>query len=101
MYYDEDNWMALRAEAHEFMHNKHKKLIEDWCAECKVTAPIGYYNDHNGTLTIYTDRPGYLIGKGGEKVTKFEEVLTKEFSKPYKVKFIEIRGGFVNISPKG
>ena len=29
MYYDEDDWMELRAEVHEFMHNKHKKLIED------------------------------------------------------------------------
>lgn len=98
MYYDEDDWMEFRAEAHEFMHNRHKKLIEDWCVECKVTTPIGYYHDYlNKIITIYTDRPGYLIGKGGEKVKKFEEAFSKEFGKPYKVKFVEVRDGFVNI----
>jgi ribosomal protein S3 len=89
--------MEFRAQCHEFVHNQHKQLIEDWCKECKVTTPIGYYNDYQGTLTIYTDYPGYLIGRGGEKVRKFEETLSKEFGKPYKVKFIEVRGGFVNI----
>lgn len=97
MYYEEDEWMEFRAQCNELVHNEHKKLIEDWCAECKVTTPVGYYNDHKGTLTIYTDSPGYLIGYKGEKISKFEETLSKEFHKPYKVKFVEVRGGFVNI----
>ena len=98
MPYYEDEWLEMRAEAHAFMHNMHKKLIEDWCEECKVTTPVGYYHDYaTHTLHIYTDWPGKLIGKGGEAVRKFEETLSKEFRKPYKVKFIEVRGGFVNI----
>ena len=97
----EDEWMQFRAEAHEFMHNLHKKLIEDWCAECKVTTPVGYYNDmYNGVMKIYTDKPGYLIGMKGSKVKQFEAALEQEFHKPYKVEFIEIRGSFVNINPK-
>jgi ribosomal protein S3 len=101
MYYDEDDWMEFRAQCHELVHNQHKQLIEDWCTKCKVTTPIGYYNDYKGTLTIYTDRPGYLIGQGGQMVREFEEAFSKEFGKPYKVKFVEIRGGFVNVNKEG
>lgn len=97
-YYDEDEWMEFRAQCLEFEYNRHKEIIEKWCKECNVTTPVGYDDDYRGTLTIYTNRPGYLIGKGGEKVRKFEEAYSKEFRKPYKVKFVEIRGGIVNLN---
>ena len=101
MYYDEDDWMEVRSRCHEIVHNQHKQLIENWCTECNVTTPIGYYNEYSThTLHIYTDRPGSLIGRGGEAVKKFEEAFSKEFHHPYKVKFVEVRGGFVNIKSK-
>lgn len=98
---EDDDWMEFRAQCHEIVHNIHKQLIEAWCAECNVTTPIGYYHEYSThTLHIYTDWPGKLIGRGGEKVKKFEEALKKEFGKEYQVKFIEVRGGFVNINKK-
>jgi predicted metal-dependent RNase len=98
--WDDDAWMEMRAEARRFAEERNSKLIEDWCKECHVTTPIGYDNDYSGVMTIYTDRPGYLIGKGGEKVNKFKEALKKEFRKEYEVKFVEVRGGFVNLNIK-
>ena len=95
---DEYDWMEFRAEALRFAKERNTKLIEDWCKECHVTTPVGYDNNYDGIMTIYTDRPGHLIGKGGEKVNKFKEALKQEFRKEYEVKFVEIRDGFANIN---
>lgn len=97
---NENDWMEFRAEAIRFAKERNSKLIDTWCKECGVTTPIGYYNDHNGTMTIYTDKPGWLIGKGGEKVNKFKEALKQEFHREYEVKFVEVRGGFANLNIK-
>lgn len=92
-----DSFEIFRGEALEFMHNRNKRLIENWCKSSGVTSPIGYYNDSNGVMTIYTTHPGWLIGKGGEKVDEFTNELEKEFNMKYTVKFVEIKGDFVNI----
>lgn len=49
-----------------------------------------------GYFEIYTDSPGYLIGKGGNLVEKYELALNQLFCSDLKVKIIEIRGGFAN-----
>lgn len=93
-----DDWMDFRCEYLAYERNRMKELIENWCKECKVTTPVGYdKNSSNATLTIYTVFPGYLIGRGGEKVNKFKEALRQEYGKPYTVKFVEVRGAFVNV----
>lgn len=46
-------------------------------------------------MEIHTIRPGVLIGRAGVNVEKFEKILSDEFGGEWKVKFIEIRGGFV------
>lgn len=91
----EDDFQRLREEALEFSYNRNKKLIEDWCRKAGVTTPVGYYNDYK-TIHIYTDKPGLLIGKGGELVNRFKEFLKSEFHRNMEVNIIEIRGGFVN-----
>jgi hypothetical protein len=97
----ENEWQQFRGEALEFMRNLETKLIEDWCAECKVTTPVGYYfNMYKKVVTIYTDRPGYLIGMKGSKIKQFEAAVEKELRMPYKVEFVEIRGGFANVDKK-
>ena len=94
----ENEWQQFRGEALEFMRNLETKLIEDWCAECKVTTPVGYYFDSfKRVVTIYTDRPGFLIGMKGSKVDQFKAAVEKELRVPYKVEFVEIRGGFANV----
>lgn len=75
-----------------------RKLIEDWCKDCGVTTPVGYSVDYsNSVLTIYTDRPGWLIGYCGEKVSKFREAWKQEHYREYEVKFVEVHCGFVNV----
>lgn len=97
----ENEWQQFRGEALEFMRNLETKLIEDWCAECKVTTPVGYYFDSfKRVVTIYTDRPGYLVGMKGSKVDQFKAAVEKELRVPYQVEFVEIRGGFANVGKK-
>lgn len=97
--FDED-WEELRAEAHAFMKEKEETLIKKWLDKIgyKGKEPIGYYKDaYNKTMEIYSTRVGALIGKAGVNVDLLKKMLTDEFRGEWKVKFIEIRGGFVNM----
>lgn len=74
-----------------------KKIIEEWCQEAHVTEPVGYYKDfRNKEWVIYTTKPGWLIGKAGVTLRKYEKILNNEFYCNYKVKIVEIRGEIVN-----
>lgn len=73
------------------------KILEEWCKEAGVKTPVGYgKNCTSKCWEIYTDRPGYLIGKAGILVEKYKNLLNQRCYCNYKVKFHEIRGGFAN-----
>ena len=95
--YDEA-WEAMRAEAITFMKNKEESVIKKWLNEIGYTEPVGYYrNIFNREMEIYAKHVGSLIGKAGAHVKEFEKMLSDEFVGEWHVKFIEIRGGFVQI----
>ena len=96
--YGDDNFEKMRLEVLQHSIDRNKKLIETWCSKAGVNEPVGYYNDmHSHVMKIYTNRPGYLIGKAGCLVDGFKEKLKEEFGKDYTVEFIEIRGSIVNV----
>ena len=67
-------------------------ILRDWKAEAKVTHLI-LYKIRNGILTIYTDRPGVLIGFKGKLIDKFTEKLKEvPFPKIVEVKIEETDG---------
>ena len=95
--YDEA-FETMRAEAHAFMKNKEESVIKKWLNEIGYTEPVGYYrNIFNREMEIYATRVGCLIGKAGVDVKKLEKMLTEEFIGEWKVKFVEVRGGFMQI----
>ena len=49
-------------------------VLREWKAESEVTH-LMLYKITNGVLTIYTDRPGPLIGFHGERVARYSEKL--------------------------
>lgn len=99
MSYDNEVWQQFRAEAYAYMKNKEETVIKKWLDKIGYTEPVGYYrNIFNKTMEIYTTRPGILIGKAGVQARDFERMLSEEFIGEWKVKFVEIRGGFVNCS---
>ena len=98
--YDENDWLNFRAEAIEFNKNREETLLKKWLNEIsyKYEEPIGYYrNSWKKEMEIYSTRVGQLIGKAGVNVDKLEKMLSEEFRGKWKVKFFEIRGGFVNM----
>ncbi len=51
-----------------------REVLQEWKAESKVTH-LMLYKLRGGTLTIYTDRPGPLIGTRGERIARYQEKL--------------------------
>ena len=65
-----------------------REILKDWKAAAGVTH-LMQYSIRAGILTIYTDCPGRLIGKGGELAFKFKQEL---MSLPYgRVKEVELK----------
>ena len=49
-------------------------ILREWKAESGVTH-LMLYKLKNGIITIYTDRPGPLIGCRGERIARYTEKL--------------------------
>ena len=96
---DKDNeWLSIRGEALEWAKNKEEPLLKKWLNEIGYKEPIGYYRDSlHYTMKIYASKIGWLVGVEGVNVNKLKTMLSKEFYGKWNVKFIEVRGGFVNI----
>lgn len=94
----DEAWEELRWECHKFMKEKEEFVIKRWLSTMNYTRPVGYYMDrYNKTMEIFTTTPGILIGKAGVNIDEFKRMLSEEFHGEWKVKLIEVRGGFVNI----
>ena len=69
-------------------------VLRDWKADAGVTH-LMLYRLKNGVLTIYTDRPGALIGLRGERIDRFTEKLkTVPFPKVTEIRLEETDGIF-------
>lgn len=98
---NEEEWQEFRAKCLEVARTIEQRLIEQWCKESNVKTPVGYYRDCvKHVFTVYTNRPGELIGKGGKNIEKFKADLLEEYKHEYDVKIVEVRGGFANLCPR-
>ena len=69
-------------------------ILREWKAESGVTH-LMLYKVRSGVITIYTDRPGPLIGKMGERIYRYEEKLKAvPYPKITEVKLEETDGIF-------
>lgn len=51
-----------------------RDVLKEWKADAKVTH-LMLYKLRDGVLTVYTDRPGPLIGCRGERIARYQEKL--------------------------
>ena len=96
----DNDWEEFRAEALAYAKDRNETLVKTWLSKIgyKDTTPVGYYiNLSNNTIELYSTRVGPLIGKAGVNVDTLKEMLSEEFRDEWKVKFIEIQGGFVTV----
>lgn len=100
-YEDEYEWLKFRGEALEYAKNKQEALLKKWLDNIgyiqRYKEPIGYYLNHlQQTMEIYASRPGVLVGVEGVHVAELKKMLSEEYHGKWNVKFIEVRGGFIN-----
>lgn len=90
-----DKIEELIAAANKFNREKEREILDAWCKEAHLTEPIGYYNQYH-KLTIYTNRPGLLIGCKGKLINKYRAKFREVFRPDAEIEFVEIRTGFAN-----
>lgn len=99
--YIEDEFQKFRCEIYRWARHREEKFLESWCKEAHVDTPVGYHFDYCKGFTIYTDHPGYLIGKEGKLIHKYIGKMRKEFGvKDAGIELIEVRTGFANYRKK-
>jgi ribosomal protein S3 len=69
-------------------------VLQDWKKEAKITH-LMLYKLRDGVLTIYTDRPGPLIGCRGERIYRYEEkIKALPFNRIKEIRLEETHGIF-------
>lgn len=69
-----------------------RDILRAWKEDAKITH-LMQYSLRNKVLTIYTDKPGPLVGCRGERVDRFKQRLLKEtFNQVKEVRLEETRG---------
>lgn len=73
------------------MLRSYSEIFKKWKKEAGVRGPIliGAFPNLRDTIKICTDRPGALIGKGGERYEKYKKKLQELNPKLKEILFIE------------
>lgn len=70
-----------------------EKVMKKWLKEAKLKEDIHYNIDYDEkTITIYTTRPGWLIGAKGYLVEKYSLIMQEKWSSFSGFKFVEMWG---------
>lgn len=77
----------------EEMSETNERVMKNFFYRIGYKGIVGYENDlGRNVFTIWTDKPGILIGKGGQNVWILKDILKEEFDYDYEIKFKEIKG---------
>ena len=72
---------------------RNERVLRHFFCRINYKGIVGYDNNlSERVFTVWTNRPGILIGKGGQNVEILKEVIKEEFDKDYDVIFKEIKG---------
>lgn len=82
-----------RGQVLEEIEEKNERVLKQFFYRIGYKGIVGCENSlYTREFTVWTDRPGILIGKGGQNVKILKEILKEEFNYDYEVKFKEIKG---------
>lgn len=71
-----------------------QKVLKEWGDESR-NPHLCLYRRDGDTITIYTDRPGCMIGKGGQLVDKYRKKISEaSFGNIKNVSFVQTYGIF-------
>jgi ribosomal protein S3 len=73
------------------MHRFIRILIREWKVEAKVKERVGYkINYVERTITLATNRPGYLVGRAGVLIEKYENKMRENWSQFKNFYFVDL-----------
>lgn len=75
------------------MYYTAERVMKKWIKEAKIKEDIHYNIDYDEkTITIYTTRPGWLIGMRGRLIEKYNSIMRENWSSFTGFKFVEMWG---------
>lgn len=84
--------LITEAQILEEMSERNERVIKNFFYAIGYKGIVGYDNDLKKRIfTIWADKPGILIGKGGQNIKILKEILKEEFNYDYEIKFEEIK----------
>lgn len=88
----DSKWYAKRDYKNQFLQDiKIRKYLEEQCAKAGVARVEITRSAGKVTTTVHAARPGIIIGRGGEEITKLEKRLKQKFQGDFEVKVQEVR----------
>lgn len=88
----DENFEEFRGKCLEEMVEKNERVLKHFFFRINHKGIVGYKNDLGRVFTIWTDRPGIIIGKGGQNINILKEILKEEFGYDYEIDIKEIKG---------
>ena len=77
----------------EDMSERNERAMKNFFYRIGHKGIVGYENDlGKKVFTVWTDKPGILIGKGGQNVEILKDIIKEEFDHDYEIEFKEIKG---------
>ncbi|HMS91808.1 MAG TPA: 30S ribosomal protein S3 [Candidatus Absconditabacterales bacterium] len=70
---------------------KMRKLVDDTFGRAGISKVVIRKTTKEGEIIIFSSKVGVLMGKNGEKIKQFEEILKKKFGKDMKVIIKEVK----------
>ncbi len=88
----ESNWYERGSYANKLLEDRKIRLyIRNRLKKAGISRIIVNRTSKNVILTIYTSRPGVVIGKSGKEINQLEEELKKITGKDVKIQISEIK----------
>ena len=78
---------------------KNEKVLKNFFYTIGHKGIVGYENDlRKKVFTVWSNKPGILIGKGGQNVKILKKILKEEFDYDYEIEFKEIQYKMLDIT---
>lgn len=88
----ESNWFESKSYAGKLKEDDRlRKYVRERLKNSGISRIVIDRTSKNITVTIHTSRPGVVIGKGGQEISKLEQELKSFTSKEVKVQISEIK----------
>lgn len=88
----ESNWFESKSYASKLKEDDRlRKYVRERLKNSGISRIIIDRTSKNITVTIHTSRPGVVIGKGGQEISKLEQELKSFTAKDVKVQISEIK----------